>query len=141
MKTLADNGMKGSMGRVGACADNAAMESFFALLQKSVLYRHRWSTKQLRNNRPTGPTFGRNEVTCPTAQDPQDAVRIRNELHSPAEIRQRTSQYIAQHGKRIRREIEANCRARKLRGPAPLDVDAELIRKIRTSTGAYAQLF
>ncbi|MEC5169800.1 putative transposase [Glaciihabitans sp. GrIS 2.15] len=46
MKTLADNGMKGSMGRVGACADNAAMESFFALLQKNVLNRHRWSTKQ-----------------------------------------------------------------------------------------------
>ena len=46
MKTLADNGMKGSMGRVGACADNAAMESFLALLQKNVLNRHRWSTKQ-----------------------------------------------------------------------------------------------
>jgi len=46
VKALADNGMKGSMGRVGACADNAAMESFFALLQKNVLNRHRWSTKQ-----------------------------------------------------------------------------------------------
>ena len=46
MKELADNGLKGSMGRVGACADNAAMESFFALLQKNVLNRHRWSTKQ-----------------------------------------------------------------------------------------------
>ena len=46
VKILADNGMKGSMGRVGACADNAAMESFFALLQKNVLNRHRWSTKQ-----------------------------------------------------------------------------------------------
>lgn len=46
MKALADNGMKGSMGRVGAYADNAAMESFFALLQKNVLNRHRWSTKQ-----------------------------------------------------------------------------------------------
>ncbi len=28
--------MTGSMGRVGACGDNAAMESFFALLQKNV---------------------------------------------------------------------------------------------------------
>src|SRR5664279_247314 len=46
VKELADNGLKGSMGRVGACADNAAMESFFALLQKNVLNRHRWSTKQ-----------------------------------------------------------------------------------------------
>lgn len=34
------------MGRVGACADNAAMESFFALLQKNVLDRRRWATRQ-----------------------------------------------------------------------------------------------
>ena len=37
------------MGRVGACADNAAMESFFSLLQKNVLNRQRWQTRdQLR---------------------------------------------------------------------------------------------
>ena len=41
--------LHGSMGRVGACADNAAMESFFALLQKNVLDRRRWTTRdQLR---------------------------------------------------------------------------------------------
>ena len=34
------------MGRVGACGDNAAMESFFALLQKNVLDRQRWATRQ-----------------------------------------------------------------------------------------------
>jgi putative transposase len=34
--------LRGSMGRVGACADNAAMESFFSLLQKNVLNRQRW---------------------------------------------------------------------------------------------------
>lgn len=34
------------MGRVGACADNAAMESFFSLLQKNVLDRQRWTTRQ-----------------------------------------------------------------------------------------------
>jgi transposase InsO family protein len=34
------------MGRVGACADNAAMESFFSLLQKNVLNRRRWQTRQ-----------------------------------------------------------------------------------------------
>ena len=34
------------MGRVGACSDNAAMESFFALLQKNVLDRQRWSTRE-----------------------------------------------------------------------------------------------
>lgn len=39
-------GLRGSMGRVGACGDNAAMESFFALLQKNVLDRKRWSTRE-----------------------------------------------------------------------------------------------
>jgi putative transposase len=34
------------MGRVGACGDNAAMESFFALLQKNVLDRQRWDTRE-----------------------------------------------------------------------------------------------
>jgi transposase InsO family protein len=38
--------LHGSMGRVGACADNAAMESFFSLLQKNVLNRHRWTTRE-----------------------------------------------------------------------------------------------
>ncbi len=33
------------MGRVGACGDNAAMESFFSLLQKNVLDRKRWATR------------------------------------------------------------------------------------------------
>jgi putative transposase len=34
------------MGRVGACADNAAMESFFSLLQKNVLNRQRWASRE-----------------------------------------------------------------------------------------------
>ena len=33
------------MGRVGAFADNAAMESFFSLLQKNVLDRGLWATR------------------------------------------------------------------------------------------------
>ena len=33
------------MGRVGACADNAAMGSFFSLLQKNVLDSQGWSTR------------------------------------------------------------------------------------------------
>ncbi|MFC5424995.1 IS3 family transposase [Brevibacterium otitidis] len=42
-------GLAGSMGRVGAAGDNAAMESFFAVLQKNVLNRRRWATRaQLR---------------------------------------------------------------------------------------------
>ena len=46
MRTLKHNGLTGSMGRVGACGDNAAMESFFALLQKNVLDRQRWETRE-----------------------------------------------------------------------------------------------
>ena len=38
--------MVGSMGRVGAAGDNAAMESFFALLQKNVLDRRTWATRE-----------------------------------------------------------------------------------------------
>ena len=45
-RVLARYGMVGSMGKVGAAGDNAAMESFFALLQKNVLdRRHRWATR------------------------------------------------------------------------------------------------
>jgi putative transposase len=46
VRTLKDHGLTGSMGRVGACGDNAAMESFFALLQKNVLDRQRWQTRE-----------------------------------------------------------------------------------------------
>jgi transposase InsO family protein len=38
--------MAGSMGRVGAAGDNAAMESFFSLLQKNVLDRRSWNTRE-----------------------------------------------------------------------------------------------
>ncbi|GAA1341725.1 hypothetical protein GCM10009647_085560 [Streptomyces sanglieri] len=34
------------MGRVGAAGDNAAMESFFALLQNNVLDRRTWATRE-----------------------------------------------------------------------------------------------
>ncbi|MFR9677012.1 IS3 family transposase, partial [Streptomyces sp. TR02-1] len=40
------NGLTGSMGRVGSAGDNAAMESFFALLQNNVLDRRTWTTRQ-----------------------------------------------------------------------------------------------
>jgi putative transposase len=43
---LKHHGLQGSMGRVGACGDNAAMESFFALLQKNVLDRQRWTSRE-----------------------------------------------------------------------------------------------
>ena len=38
--------MVGSMGRVGAVGDNAAMESSFVLLHKNVLDRQAWATRQ-----------------------------------------------------------------------------------------------
>ena len=38
--------MVGSMCRVGAAGDNAAMESFFSLLQKNVSDRRRWDTRE-----------------------------------------------------------------------------------------------
>jgi putative transposase len=46
VESLRQYGLTGSMGRVGACADNAAMESFFSLLQKNVLDRQRWLARQ-----------------------------------------------------------------------------------------------
>ena len=40
--------MVGSMGQVGSAGDNAAMESFFALVQKNVLNKRRsWPTQDL----------------------------------------------------------------------------------------------
>ncbi len=45
-RALARYGMVGSMGQVGSAGDNAAMESFFALLQRNVLDRRaRWATR------------------------------------------------------------------------------------------------
>jgi len=43
---LRNNQLVGSMGRVSSAADNAAMESFFALLQKNVLNRGPWATRR-----------------------------------------------------------------------------------------------
>lgn len=49
VRALHRHHMVGSMGRVGAAGDNAAMESFFSLLQKNVLNRRTWATRdQLR---------------------------------------------------------------------------------------------
>jgi putative transposase len=44
-RTLRAHGLIGSMGRVSSAGDNAAMESFFALLQKNVLNRQTWATR------------------------------------------------------------------------------------------------
>jgi putative transposase len=44
-RALARHGLVGSMGQVASAADNAAMESFFSLLQKNVLDRQPWRTR------------------------------------------------------------------------------------------------
>lgn len=46
VRTLGHHDLVGTMGRVGAHGDNAAMESFFALLQKNVLDRRPWATRE-----------------------------------------------------------------------------------------------
>ena len=46
-RLLSMNGLSGSMGRVASAADNAAMESFHALLQKNVLDQRRvWDSRE-----------------------------------------------------------------------------------------------
>jgi transposase InsO family protein len=47
---LSAAGLKGSMGRVASAGDNAAMESFNSLLQKNVLDRKRWRTRDELHN-------------------------------------------------------------------------------------------
>jgi transposase InsO family protein len=42
---LAAAGLQGSMGRVASAGDNAAMESFWALLQRNVLNQQTWHTR------------------------------------------------------------------------------------------------
>lgn len=46
LRSLEYHGLRGSMGRVGAAGDNAAMESFFSLLQNNVLDTGPWRTRQ-----------------------------------------------------------------------------------------------
>ncbi len=45
-RALTHHRMVGSMGQVGSAGDNAAMESFFALLQKNVLGTRSWETRE-----------------------------------------------------------------------------------------------
>ncbi|MBC7308145.1 MAG: IS3 family transposase, partial [Dietzia sp.] len=47
-RVLVAHDLVGSMGQVASAGDNAAMESFFSLLQRNVLNRRRWATRQDR---------------------------------------------------------------------------------------------
>lgn len=61
--------MAGSTGRFGAAVGNAAMESFFSLLQKNVLNRRVWTTREeLRTAIVTwsrGPITDAADTPCP----------------------------------------------------------------------------
>ena len=46
LSALAGHRRLGSVGRVAPCGDNAAMESFFSVLQKNVPDRCSWATRQ-----------------------------------------------------------------------------------------------
>ena len=46
LAALRRHDLTGSMGQVASAGDNAAMESFFGLLQNNVLDRQRWATRQ-----------------------------------------------------------------------------------------------
>jgi transposase InsO family protein len=50
-RALATHGPAGSMGRVASAGDNAAMESFFSLLQRNVLDRQPWATGRTSGSR------------------------------------------------------------------------------------------
>ena len=39
-------GLLGSMGTIGDCFDNSAMESFFGTMQRELLDEHRWDTRK-----------------------------------------------------------------------------------------------
>jgi transposase InsO family protein len=45
LAALRRHALVGSMGQVASAGDNAALKSFFALLQKNVLDRRRWTTR------------------------------------------------------------------------------------------------
>ncbi len=45
LRALTGHHLVGSMGKVGSAGDNAAMESFFSLLQKNVFDRQHWATR------------------------------------------------------------------------------------------------
>jgi transposase InsO family protein len=65
VRALPSAGLVGSMGRTGACADNAAMESFFALLQNNVFNRQRWQTREELRDR----ALDRTRLSPPTSSE------------------------------------------------------------------------
>ena len=46
LRELKNHALVGSMGTVGSAGDNAAMESFFSLLQRNVLNTKTWASRE-----------------------------------------------------------------------------------------------
>jgi transposase InsO family protein len=44
-EVCAQHGVTRSMGATGICWDNAAAESFFAILKRELVHRHAWATR------------------------------------------------------------------------------------------------
>ena len=66
------------MGRVAAAGDNAAMESFFALLQKNVLNTRRWQTAKTyasRSSCGSRPGTTDDAVNDASAASPRSSLR------------------------------------------------------------------
>ena len=88
------NGLKGSMGRVGSSGDNAAVESFFSLLQKNILDTRRWDTREDHRRQETdqllGPSFSLSSLAavrrtdkCFSITGPNGVSSSRNVVRSP----------------------------------------------------------
>ncbi|GHF35387.1 transposase InsO family protein [Amycolatopsis bartoniae] len=85
VRALARHGLTGSVGQVGAAGDNAAMKSFFALLQNNVLNRRTWSTRpELRTAIVTWTEHTYHRRSRPDRPRSIDPHRIRNITTTPA---------------------------------------------------------
>ncbi len=116
--TLKANGLTGSMGRVAAAGDNAAMESFYALLQKNVLNRRRrWGTAAIS---PTRSSSGSSTPTTAVAASALSASSLRSSSSSPST--RRAASKIRQHDQSqpvsTERAADPTCRRGVARRPA-----------------------
>ncbi len=82
VSVLARHSMVGSMGRVGAAGDNAAMESFFALLQKTFWTAALANQERVANRHRDLDRTHLSPSTTPDPPGPIDARRVRNH-HGP----------------------------------------------------------
>ena len=78
---LAAAGLTGSMGRVASAGDNAAMESFFSLLQRNVLDRRRW---RIRSELAYAISSGSSTPTTAVAGNAHLASSPRSTSSSPS---------------------------------------------------------